>query len=141
MRAPMGTANAEQTNFSHSEATVRRAPREVYAHLDRLPMQLLSEHLAWREATIELIETRDEFFPTTSRLPLTRIGALVDMLAVDLHRLTTMLSMAHGDPDLGNKEDPVDELVYIILSRRTRELLPGRLRTSEALVLELGEAR
>src|SRR5262249_32048929 len=27
----------------------------------------------------------------------------------------------HRTPDLGNKTEPVDELVYIILSRRTRE--------------------
>jgi endonuclease III len=35
--------------------------------------------------------------------------------------LSSLLADSHGTPDLGNKEDPVDELVYIILSRRTRE--------------------
>ena len=40
------------------------------------------------------------------------------------HRLlaiTSLLGRRYGTPDLGNKTDPVDELVYIILSRRTRE--------------------
>jgi DNA (cytosine-5)-methyltransferase 1 len=32
-----------------------------------------------------------------------------------------LLELEYGTPDLGNKADPVDELVYIILSRRTRE--------------------
>jgi DNA (cytosine-5)-methyltransferase 1 len=117
----MASTNARHPKFSHPEAAVRRAPREVYAHLDQLPVQLHSEHLAWREATIGLIKTRADLFPTTARLPLPRIGALVDKLAGDLHRLAAVLSIAHGNPDLGNKEDPVDELVYIILSRRTRE--------------------
>ncbi len=121
MRAPVATAKAGLPNFSHSEATVRRVPREVYVRLDRLPKELQSEHLAWREETIEFIKTRADLFPTTARLPLKRVVVLVDKLAEDLHRLTTVLSMAHGNPDLGNKEDPVDELVYIILSRRTRE--------------------
>ena len=32
-----------------------------------------------------------------------------------------ILSVLYGNPDLGNKHDPVDELVYIILSRKTFE--------------------
>jgi endonuclease III len=32
-----------------------------------------------------------------------------------------MLAEVYGTPDLGNKSDPVDELIYIILARRTRE--------------------
>ena len=35
--------------------------------------------------------------------------------------INELLEDEYGTPDLGNKEDPVDELVYIILSRRTRE--------------------
>jgi endonuclease III len=42
-------------------------------------------------------------------------------LAATLLALTRLLHRAYGSPDLGNKSDPVDELVYIILSRRTRE--------------------
>ena len=38
-----------------------------------------------------------------------------------LRSLTAALAANYGTPNLGNKSDPVDELVYIILSRRTRE--------------------
>ncbi len=31
------------------------------------------------------------------------------------------MAVLHGTPRLGNKTDPVDELVYIILARKTRE--------------------
>jgi endonuclease III len=41
--------------------------------------------------------------------------------ASDLREITLRLADLYGTPDLGNKADPVDELVYIILSRRTRE--------------------
>jgi DNA (cytosine-5)-methyltransferase 1 len=38
-----------------------------------------------------------------------------------LFEVARRVAATHGTPDLGNKSDPVDELVYIILSRRTRE--------------------
>lgn len=45
-------------------------------------------------------------------------------LSDGLRRLLAINLLLEGEyetPDLGNKSDPVDELVYIILSRRTRE--------------------
>jgi endonuclease III len=45
----------------------------------------------------------------------------VDETSAILLEITRRLDAAHLTPDLGNKPDPVDELVYIILSRRTRE--------------------
>ena len=42
-------------------------------------------------------------------------------LEAELLKVGSTLARAYGTPDLGNKTDPVDELVYIILSRRTRE--------------------
>ncbi len=38
-----------------------------------------------------------------------------------IRELSRILALVHGTPRLGNPEDPVDELVYIILSRKTRE--------------------
>jgi endonuclease III len=38
-----------------------------------------------------------------------------------LHEINRLLEEEYGTPHLENKDDPVDELVYIILSRRTRE--------------------
>lgn len=55
-----------------------------------------------------------------------RSGPAVDpaALGAGLERLleiNRLLKIEYGTPDLGNKSDAVDELVYIILSRRTRE--------------------
>jgi DNA (cytosine-5)-methyltransferase 1 len=38
-----------------------------------------------------------------------------------LREVARILAVLYGSPDLGNKQDPTDELVYIILSRKTRE--------------------
>lgn len=38
-----------------------------------------------------------------------------------LFEINRQIEAEYRTPDLGNKDDPVDELVYIILSRRTRE--------------------
>ena len=38
-----------------------------------------------------------------------------------LREVARILAVLYGSPDLGNKQDPVDELVYIILARKTRE--------------------
>jgi DNA (cytosine-5)-methyltransferase 1 len=38
-----------------------------------------------------------------------------------LREVARILAVLYGTPDLGNKHDPTDELVYIILSRKTPE--------------------
>lgn len=45
----------------------------------------------------------------------------LDDLTSYLREVTRILAVIYRTPDLGNKTDPVDELVYIILSRKTRE--------------------
>lgn len=49
--------------------------------------------------------------------PSERLSSGLDRLL----EINQRLEDEYGTPDLGNKSDPVDELVYIILSRRTRE--------------------
>lgn len=39
---------------------------------------------------------------------------------VDLHSVARILHVLYGSPHHGNKADPLDELIYIHLSRRTR---------------------
>ena len=38
-----------------------------------------------------------------------------------LREVARILAVLYGTPDLGNKADPTDELVYILLARHTRE--------------------
>jgi endonuclease III len=89
---------------------VHRSPIRGYADLRSLAA---AEHRDW--------QTR-----LTSRLPTSagstsEVKRAVSDLAATLLGLTRQLHLEYGSPDLGNKADPVDELVYIILSRRTRE--------------------
>ena len=85
---------------------------ESYAQLDRAQR---GEHRAWMgRQTDRLVDNRSTDDPRVARSATTRLGA-------ELLSMTRMLAASYGTPDLGNKADPVDELVYIILSRRTRE--------------------
>lgn len=75
----------------------------------------LIEHRDWCErAAADL--TRRGFFGDQKEL-----GELVEGIADELLGVTQMLAERYGTPDLGNKDDSIDELAYIILSRRTRE--------------------
>jgi len=91
---------------------VCRAPITGYSDLNS---QARREHEAWRNRVLAKI--RDES-PAALESNLVR---RVRTVAKDLHAITLELGSVYGTPDLGNKSDPVDELVYIILSRRTRE--------------------
>jgi DNA (cytosine-5)-methyltransferase 1 len=52
---------------------------------------------------------------------LDEVRAGIDEGIAYLREVARILAAVHGTPRLGNKEDPVDELVYIILARKTRE--------------------
>lgn len=70
------------------------------------------------------------------------IRRLIDLGLSEIREVTRILELLHGSPDLGNKKDPIDELVYIILSRKTREdaystgfdALKGRFRKWDDLL-------
>jgi DNA (cytosine-5)-methyltransferase 1 len=49
------------------------------------------------------------------------VRALVDEGVAELREINRILELLHDTPTLGNKADAVDELVYIVLSRKTRE--------------------
>jgi endonuclease III len=69
--------------------------------------------LAWRDSLAR--GTRDGFKRRSEA------EAHVDRFAQTVLQVASRLAVDYGTPDLGNKSDPVDELVYIVLSRRTRE--------------------
>ena len=89
-----------------------RSVPERYAQLDHAQR---GEHRVWMgRQTDRLVDNRSTDDPRVARSATTRLGA-------ELLSMTRMLAASYGTPDLGNKSDPVDELVYIVLSRRTRE--------------------
>ena len=74
--------------------------------------------------------------------PAVELANTVDRLAADLLRISAVLAETYGTPDLGNKTDPVDELVYIILAQaHARGGLPGRLSRAEGAIRHLGRTR
>jgi endonuclease III len=92
------------------EARLYRSPVRRFADLRR---PAADEHRHWRRRFASRLLTQN-----VSRREAERA---VSNLASSLLTITDLLDREYGTPDLGNKADPVDELVYIILSRRTRE--------------------
>ena len=50
-----------------------------------------------------------------------QLSTLIDEGISFLREIARIVAVLHGTPNLGNKSDPTDELVYIILARKTRE--------------------
>lgn len=105
--------HAESAEVSKPEAARGRVYRSPIRGYKNLPPAAAADHRNWRTRLASRIPTWDEHWGAAMRA--------VDEQAKTLLALTRLLHREYGSPDLGNKADPVDELVYIILSRRTRE--------------------
>ncbi len=99
---------------------------------------------AWRERAVDGILADRERFPSVPGGAGRKVArALLDEGVSQLREVARILAVLHGTPRLGNQEDPVDELVYIILSRKTREdayqetyrALKDRFRTWDELLV------
>jgi DNA (cytosine-5)-methyltransferase 1 len=76
----------------------------------------------WRKRLVRRIkETPDEFPGLPVELDAGEIRSKVDEYTTWIREVANILAVKYRTPDLGNKQDPVDELVYIILARKTRE--------------------
>ena len=77
---------------------------------------------AWRKRFVARVMENCQVFPGVPRgATHEEIRALVDEGIAFLREISRLTALLYGSPRLGNKEDPVDELVYIILARKTRE--------------------
>jgi DNA (cytosine-5)-methyltransferase 1 len=76
------------------------------------------EVAAWRQRLAHHVLDRKNLFPLA---PSDRDQLLerIDAGISYLREVARVLAVLYGTPDLGNKQDPTDELVYIILSRKT----------------------
>ncbi|AIZ44597.1 hypothetical protein QR90_05065 [Deinococcus radiopugnans] len=81
-------------------------------------------HNRWRRRMETHLQENPDLFPLahqrTGGDPL-KLRALIDEEASSQQALTRMLQAMYPERDLGNHADPLDELVYIMISRRTRE--------------------
>ena len=87
--------------FSHA------ASRRDYLHP---PRQFPGELRGWRDGLVRSLSTGVD-----------AVGNRVDLITASLVEVATILAILHGTPRLGNPADPVDDLIYIILARKTRE--------------------
>jgi hypothetical protein len=97
---------------------------------------------AWRKRMVRHIADNPVRFPLARSASAEKIQGWLDDGVSYLREVARILAVLYGTPDLGNKPDPTDELVYIILARHTREdayqqafrLLSKRFRTWDALL-------
>lgn len=76
----------------------------------------------WRREILDHVLSHPDLFPAVEAdEPREAVRDRIDAEVERIHLLARMLSLCHGDPRLGNVEDPLDELVYVMLSRKTRE--------------------
>jgi endonuclease III len=86
----------------------------------------------WRKRMVRRVFEDRRLFPAVRRDSTEdEIRERVDDGVAALREIARILAVVHGGPGLGNKSDPVDELVYIILARKTRE--EAYQRTFDAL--------
>lgn len=103
-----------------------RERRDLYHR----PREFPPEVQRWRAGMVEAAMNDGDRFPVSLRVArsagdrsaaVEQVRELVDDGISFLREIARMMAILYGTPDLGNKKDPVDELVYIILSRKTRE--------------------
>jgi DNA (cytosine-5)-methyltransferase 1 len=75
----------------------------------------------WRKRLLRDMVGNPAKFPLTEKLSPEQLQERLDSGISFLREVARILAVLYGTPDLGNKADPTDELVYIILSRKTRE--------------------
>lgn len=75
----------------------------------------------WRRLLLDAIRHGESPFSVPPGSDPERISDLLDAGISYLREVARILAILYGTPDLGNKQDPTDELVYIILSRKTPE--------------------
>jgi DNA (cytosine-5)-methyltransferase 1 len=75
----------------------------------------------WRERLAERALASADTFSAVQSMSRDEVRARIDEGLAELREIARILEFIHSSPMLGNKSNPVDELVYIILSRKTRE--------------------
>ena len=105
------------------------AERGEFSHRLRVVPEDVAD---WRQRTVRFIAEHREVFPAvSSRVSETEIRDRLDEGIVRLRELARILAGMYQTPRLGNPTEPVDELVYIILARKTHET--AYQRTFQAL--------
>jgi DNA (cytosine-5)-methyltransferase 1 len=76
---------------------------------------------SWRRRMLERIRTGQPPLPLSGKLDAEQVSDRLDEGISYLREVARILAILYGSPNLGNKADPTDEMVYILLARHTRE--------------------
>jgi hypothetical protein len=95
--------------------------RDFYHRIRVFPPEVA----AWRKRMLRAIAADAARFRFAAGIPEGEIQARFDDGITYLREVARILDVLYGTPDLGNKSDPTDELVYIILARHTRKCRVG----------------
>src|SRR6267154_1437773 len=91
--------------------------RDFYHRIRVFPPEMAG----WRKRMVREVAADPVRFPSVAGAAPDEIQARFDDCISYLREVARILAVLYGTPDLGNKPDPTDELVYIILARHTRE--------------------
>ena len=87
-----------------------------------LPRAFPPEVATWRRHLVDRCREHPRLFRGVQKgVTVENLRAAVDAGIAYLREVARVTAAIHGTPRLGNQNDPVDELVYIILARKTRE--------------------
>lgn len=114
--------NTPPRSRESSAATVGWPPndRERLDFLHR-PRSFPDAVRSWRQRIVDGILQHTSALASPGEPDREEVSRQVDEALAHLREVSRLLGLVHGTPGLGNHDDPVDELVYIILSRKTRE--------------------
>jgi DNA (cytosine-5)-methyltransferase 1 len=86
------------------------------------PRSMPAEVRNWRDDLVKRVRAQPGRFPAVPVDASTEeVRSRVDDGIAFMREIARITDLLHGTPRLGNQDDPVDELVYIVLSRKTRE--------------------
>lgn len=91
--------------------------RDFYHRVRVLPPTVA----AWRRQLLDSMRAGSISLPLSGAVKPETVSDQLDEGISYLREVARILAVLYGTPDLGNKPDPTDELVYIILSRKTPE--------------------
>jgi DNA (cytosine-5)-methyltransferase 1 len=75
----------------------------------------------WRRRVLARLGSGEPLIPLAGNVAVEELSDRLDAGISYLREIARILALLYCTPDLGNKADPTDELVYIILSRKTPE--------------------
>lgn len=91
--------------------------RDFWNRIRAFPPEVVS----WRKRLLRELAEKPGRFDRVPGLPPDQLQERLDSGISHLREVARILAVLYGSPNLGNKADPTDELVYILLARHTRE--------------------